>query len=112
MLGKKYRTPVQKFPRKAKIVYNGRLFVIKNFPNALTHSRVGIIVSKNVVRGAVKRNKIKRVVMGAFQDNERILKTPGTDHLVIISSSDKLDGVECEELKKELEGALAKLERW
>jgi len=111
MLGKKYRTPVQKFPRKAKTAYNGELFVIKKSTSGLTHSRVGIIVSKGVVKKATKRNKIKRIVMDAFRRDEKILKTPGFDYLVIINSSDKLDDEEYRGLIKELEGALVKLQK-
>jgi len=111
MLEKKYRTPVQKFPRKAKTAYTGGFFVIKNSQNTLSYSRVGAIVSKDVARKATRRNKIKRIVMSAFRDNIKILSVPGVDHLVIMNSSDKLDDGDYKDLERELGAALAKLQK-
>jgi len=110
MLEKKHRTPVQKFPRKAKTAYSSDLFVIKKASNTLTHSRVGVIVSKGVVKKAVSRNKIRRTIMDAFGNNKEILRVPGFDYLVIMNSSDKLDGEEYVKLNKGLGKALAKLQ--
>jgi len=109
MLEKKHRTPIQKFPRKAKTAYSGELFVIKKAPNALTYSRIGVIVSKGVAKRAVRRNKIRRIAMNVFRNDKKVLGMPGIDYLVIMNSSDKLDGGKHVELNKELEKALAKL---
>ena len=109
MLAKKYRVPVQNFPRRAKTSYSGRLFVVKNSPNNLRHSRLGVIVAKGAVKTAVHRNKIKRIVAEAFAKDVAVLKKPGSDYLVIINPSDKLDGAYDESLKREVASALDKL---
>ena len=70
-----------------------------------------MIVGKDAAKKAPRRNKIRRAVMGAFRDNRKILGAPGIDHLVIMSSSDKLDDGDCKDLKEELEIALAKLQK-
>ena len=111
MLPKKHRVPVQKFPRKARTSYNGKRFVVKSSPNKLSYSRVGFIIAKGVAARAVDRNKTKRMLAEAFRKNEKILKTPGLDHLVIINPSDKLDDTNLAELNKETNAALSRLEK-
>ena len=67
-----------------------------------------MIIGKGVSKKATKRNKVKRVIMNEFRNEKKLMRVPGVDYLVIINSSDKLDGGDYKELTKELRGFLAK----
>lgn len=109
MLRKSSRVPVGRFPRSAKVTSRGKFFIMKTFPNTLTHSRVGVVIGKGVAKGAVDRNKIKREVFGVFE-GVPLLSLPGVDYLVVVTSSDELDSEAREELTKGLEYAISKLD--
>jgi len=111
MLDKKSRTPVQKFSRKAQTIHRGRFFVVKKSDNTLSYSRVGVVAGKAAVRGATKRNKVRRIVMDEFRREARTLQEPGSDYLVIINASDKLDDADYEKIAKELKAFLAKKQK-
>lgn len=59
-------------------------------PNGLEYSRLGCVVAKKNVRGAVGRNRIKRVVRDTFRRQQQLLMPmdivfiahKGLDHLV------------------------------
>ena len=59
--------------------YKGKYFNLIYFPNNLSFSRTGIIVSKKI-GSAVTRNKIKRLMRELFRRNKGFLK----EHLDII----------------------------
>lgn len=84
---------------------------MKSCPNTLPHSRLGIIVAKKTAKGAVGRNRIRRIVADVFAKDKTILKKPGLDRLVIINPSDKLDGAYYEDLKKEVALAAQRLNK-
>ena len=71
-----------------KKVYNekksiaNRLFVLYVFPNGLTHSRIGVSVSKKVGKANV-RNKIKRRLKEIFRLNEQSIQK-GYDFVVVV----------------------------
>jgi ribonuclease P protein component len=46
------------------------LLTIYTLPNSLRHNRLGIIVSKRLVRDATKRNRLKRLFREAFRLNK------------------------------------------
>jgi len=109
MLRKSLRVPVGKFPRSAKVTSRGKFFIMKTFPNSLTYSRVGVVIGKGVVKGAVERNKIKREVFDVFE-RVPLLASPGVDYLVVVTGNDELDSEAREELTKGLEDAISKLD--
>jgi len=109
MLKKSLRVPVGKFPRTAHVLLRGKFFVVKTSPNTLGHSRVGVVVRRGSVKKSTERNVIKRNVFRAFENHPEILNKPGTDYLVIISGSPKLDEAASGELTRELESFIKEL---
>ena len=61
-------------------VYYGRYFILKRSPNALSHCRFGIIVSKKIGR-AVTRNHIKRLTREAMRQQRLV----GSVDMVLIA---------------------------
>ncbi len=109
MLKKSLRVPIGKFPRTARVLIKGKLFVVKISSNALRHSRVGVVVKKGGVRNSSKRNIIKRSVFRVFENRPEILNKPGTDYLVVVSGGRELDEAVNGELTKELESSIKEL---
>ncbi len=74
-------------PRKIKSKYFLALFK----PNQQSHARLGILVSKHLIKHAVDRNQLKRVVRESFRHHKDILN--GLDIIVLVrpecSSLDK-----------------------
>lgn len=56
-------------PEKSKDEY----FTVLARVNALTHARLGVIVSKKRLKYAVARNRIKRLVRDSFRRHQHIL---------------------------------------
>lgn len=50
--------------------------------NQLSHARVGIIIGKHLVRQAVKRNKLRRMIRESFRQQH----FPGLDIIVMLRS--------------------------
>jgi ribonuclease P protein component len=48
---------------------NGKYLTVFYMPNALEYARLGVVVSKKIVRRAVARNYIKRVIRELFRLN-------------------------------------------
>lgn len=111
MLAKKYRTPIQKFPRNAKTAYRGKFFVVKKAANNLSYSRVGAIVPKGASSIAPRRNKIRRIIMREFSENKNVVSKPGTDYIVIINSSTKLNAGDYGALRDELKKTLVNIKK-
>jgi len=109
MLAKKYRVPIQSFPKKAKTLLVGKFFVVKHSSNTLWHSRAGVVIRRGSVEGSVNRNKLRRAAISVLEKNKGLLEKPGTDYLVVIGGPDKLDGKVFGELTEELESAIKKL---
>jgi len=109
MLGKRFRLPIQQFPNKNKTLYSGNTVTIKFTNNNLGYNRVGVIVGRGVVRGAVQRNKIKRLVFNFFKDKTNPPSGVGRDILVIYKKKNAGVGFE-KTLIEELIKALPKLE--
>lgn len=109
MIKKSLRTPVGKFPKKAHILYKGKILTLKSSPNKLKHSRVGVIVGKGVVRRANKRNKVRRTIFNVFEKSAEIIKNPGNDYVVIIKDGDELDEDGLGRLTSELEASLSNI---
>jgi len=109
MIKKSLRVPVGKFPKKASILYKGKILTLKSSPNKLKHSRVGVIVGKGVVRHANRRNKVKRIIFNVFDKNTEIINRPGNDYVVIVKDSDELDEGDLGRLTSELEASLSNI---
>lgn len=88
--------PNNTFPREVRLIHSGdydRVFggkpirvtakgiVILALPNGLEHSRLGLVVPKKVVRRAVGRNRIKRLVRESFRQSKDLL--PAADLVVL-----------------------------
>lgn len=86
MLSKKYRLPIQFFPRvKLRTVRTAHMSV-KITPNALPYPRFGVLVSTKVAKNATKRNALRRSVFnflrtGGFEKKRRF----SYDVLIILS---------------------------
>jgi ribonuclease P protein component len=59
---------------------SGQFLVIHYMPNVLEHARVGLIVGKKLVRGAVQRNYMKRVLRELYRQEQSRLH--GVDILI------------------------------
>jgi ribonuclease P protein component len=96
MLAKKYRLPIQSvLPPHLKVRCGGlnksghsfksRYFLFKIFPGVEKFNRFGAIISKKVNKSAVKRNRLKRIILdsaGKFVLTNHINKY---DILIIVS---------------------------
>ncbi|MEZ6017042.1 MAG: ribonuclease P protein component [Planctomycetota bacterium] len=90
------------FPRKFRVVRKadfarayshgrrarGGLLLVVGAPNGLDHARLGLSVGKRIWRGAVQRNRVRRVFREAFRLAVPDLP-PGLD-LVLIPAAPKL----------------------
>jgi len=47
--------------------YSGKWFIVCTAPNGLPHDRLGLIVAKRLVKTAVARNALKRMIREAFR---------------------------------------------
>ncbi|OGY58581.1 MAG: ribonuclease P protein component [Candidatus Colwellbacteria bacterium RIFCSPLOWO2_12_FULL_44_13] len=105
MLSRKYRVPKTVFalPQK-KTVYRNGYFIVKTAPNAKTYDRIAVVVSKNISKTAVKRNKIKRIVSKCM---EKALqnKKEGKDLIIIAEkkAKDANEKIISEEIEKIIE---------
>jgi|SRR3989344_39628 len=111
MLGKKYRVPIQSFPKNAKTIFSGGLIVLKSSANKVLRNRAGVIIRKGVVKSSVKRNKIKRTVFSVFENNPAVLGGRGKDYLVIVNVLGESDDSAYTALTKELESAVTKIKK-
>jgi len=62
-------------------------------PNGLGHSRIGLVIPKKVVRCAVSRNRIKRVVRDTFR--LRMVESTALD--IVFLARRGLDVIPCKE---------------
>jgi ribonuclease P protein component len=65
MLAKKYRLPVQSVLDQKGVIRRGRYFLVKTFPTALPHSRLGVVVGSSVAAKATARNALRRSLYAA-----------------------------------------------
>jgi ribonuclease P protein component len=80
----------------------GRWFVVRRMGNAVGYPRLTIRVGKKVVRAAVARNRIRRVVREAFRLRRRGL--PSQDFLISVRAD--LTDVTMSEARRDLERLL------
>lgn len=75
MLPRIYRLPAATRLRRPRSIHTA-LFLLKYAVSPVSHSRVGIVVSKKVDKRAVRRNHLRRVVMHALQPLLPQMPTP------------------------------------
>lgn len=88
MLTKKFRLPIQAFPRQARAVFRDKYLTIKVSPNSAGHSRVGVVLSKANVKQPVKRNLLRRRILDFFRLEKKFIESRnvlGTDLLLILN---------------------------
>lgn len=107
MLSKKFRLPVQDFPERSRSIFRGKIINGKLSDNDLGHFRVGVVVSRGVVRGAVARNNAKRKVFNFFSKEVNNMEGIGKDLLIILKSNKNASNEDSTELFGEL-GSLVK----
>ncbi len=84
MLAKKFKLPIETFPRQSKIVLDNDSLTLRGVKNNLTHNRVGIVFKKGAFKTASLRNKFKRIVFDFFRANLPQLKAQNQDLLVTL----------------------------
>ena len=101
MLAKEFRLPLKTAKNQGFNSLKGDYFVFKKGKNNLLHSRFGVIISGKILKSAVKRNKVKRIVFNYVRINKLHL-VPGYDFVLIaLPSAARVS-------KKEIEAELAK----
>ena len=83
MLSRKFKLPVQGFSEDGKTIFRGEVIMVKSSLNDLGHFRVGVVVSRGVVSGAIARNSIKRTIFNFFKDRKMDLMNFNKDMLII-----------------------------
>jgi ribonuclease P protein component len=61
-------------------------FTVRFCPNELQFSRIGLIVPKSVLRKAVQRNRVRRVLRESFRQHKNVLI--GLDIVILIKAKD------------------------
>lgn len=70
------------FARPAKTAHKS--FLALTSPNHLAHPRLGIVLSKNRLKLAVERNRLRRLIRESFRHNKDVLK--GVDIIILLRS--------------------------
>ncbi|MEK7162688.1 MAG: ribonuclease P protein component [Patescibacteria group bacterium] len=112
MLAKKFRLQIQEWfapylnlsaglkEKRNTITRKSDFFIVKFRANDLLFSRFGTVISAKVSKGAVKRNKIKRIIFDFIRLN-KYYKMPGKDALIIVLP--KIIELKKNEIEKEIE---------
>ncbi len=85
MLPKKFKLPIEDFPKKGELVYRGELLSLKKTENDLGRARIGVVVGKRINPKATTRNSLKRLIYNFARESLPKLPT-GTDLLVVIEA--------------------------
>ena len=85
MLPKKFKLPIQDFPKNASTVLKNRFFSIKSVANNLQYNRFGVYVSSKIFKKAVLRNKTRRIFLRFYakRANSLPIDKKGRDLLII-----------------------------
>jgi len=84
-----------------------RSFTLFGLPNEVGHCRLGITVTRKV-GGAVRRNRIKRILRDIFRRNLRDLRT-GLD--IVVNAHRSFDTADSRRLESELRSGIGRLVR-
>jgi ribonuclease P protein component len=73
-----------------------KLLTVLYVKNSLLHARIGILISKQQVKQAVDRNRLRRIVRESFREHKNTL--PALDMIVIVRSGiAQLSNQDCRE---------------
>jgi ribonuclease P protein component len=61
------------------------MFAVHQFPNEVGHARLGMAISAKLVRSAVRRNRIRRVIRETFRMHQHRL--PAVDLFVVVRAA-------------------------
>ena len=97
MLAKKNKLPIQYLKGKKPEVKRSQSLTLKKYTNDKKLPRVGVMVSKKVIKSAVDRNKLKRLIFNRV----RLLlsRLEAVDYLIVISKNSSKEQL-IEELNK------------
>ena len=103
MLPKNRRVPIKYFPKNSRVALRTKNFAAKVAPNNVSYNRVGVIIGRSM-GSAVKRNKLRRVIM-AFFGNQRGFwdNSPEKNKDIVIVVASGAASLTRTELKQELE---------
>jgi ribonuclease P protein component len=88
MIVKKLKLPINLFPKNAKTVFRNKYFILKSNPNNLFYDRLGVVISKRVLKSAAARNCLRRKIFDFFRssyDFENPSNKNKKDLLIIIN---------------------------
>ncbi|MDD4930785.1 MAG: ribonuclease P protein component [Candidatus Colwellbacteria bacterium] len=90
MIKARYRLNVSLADRGLKPCFRGSFFAIKRRDNGLSHSRIGVVLSKRYSKKATARNKLKREIFNFFASNKDFLedKSRAYDILIVILTTE------------------------
>lgn len=75
------------FPKNAKSTFSDGNLIIKTHSNHLTYNRLGVLISKQVLKNAAHRNKLKRKIINLFKNHLLTPNNkPGKDLLIILKT--------------------------
>jgi len=97
MLAKKNKLPIQYLKGKKPEVKRSQSLTLKKYTNNKNLPRVGVMVSKKVVKSAVERNKLKRLIFN--QVRLSFFQLEAVDYLIMISKNSSKEQL-IEELNK------------
>lgn len=69
MIAKKLKLPINLFPKNAKTVFRNKYFILKFNQGNFFYDRLGIVVSKRILKSAAARNRLKRKIFDFFRAN-------------------------------------------
>jgi ribonuclease P protein component len=92
---------------KCGVRLEGRLFLVVAAPNGRLYDRLGLAVSRRV-GGAVKRNRVRRLLRESFRRLERP-RGPGVDLVVVARAT--LAGLGQAEVDREFRDRVRRVER-
>jgi ribonuclease P protein component len=103
MLAKKFRLPAGKISFSGAKSFSGKYFLFKKKISENSFSRFGVVIAAKVVKGAVSRNRIKRIFFDFVRINKLHLE-PGLDILLIARPAVSI--AQARDIKGELEKSL------
>lgn len=114
MLPKKLRLPVKASQNKGETLFRSDCVILKASPNRFMYNRAGIIFSKNSIKKAVLRNKIKRTIYNLLKENRAFIKTgttKGHDLLFVVKKTNPPDNI-VDRTKQKVALAIKEIEKF
>lgn len=86
MIPKKFKLPINEFPKNHQVLYRGDLFSIRSVANELAYNRLGVVFKSGAFKTAALRNRLRRTVFDSLRGF--VLARPvslGTDLLISLN---------------------------